>query len=80
MEKQVDDYTLLLKESDGSTEEIAGEDIELEYSSEGTVEKLLKDQNPFLWITALWEKYEMCIRDRDRAGADYGRAGYCDSH
>lgn len=59
MEKQVDDYTLLLKESDGSTEEIAGEDIELEYSSEGTVEKLLKDQNPFLWITALWEKYEI---------------------
>lgn len=59
MKKQVDDYILVLKESDGRTEEIDGTDIDLEYASKGTVGKLLKEQNAFLWITALWDKPEI---------------------
>ncbi len=55
MGKQVDDYVLLLKESDGDTEKIYGTDIDLEYVKDASIDKLVKEQNPLLWISALWK-------------------------
>lgn len=54
MEDQVAGYELTLKEIDGGTEVIDGTSIDLEYVRGDELEQLLKDQNPFLWITALW--------------------------
>lgn len=54
MEGQVQDYTLTLKEIDGGTEVIDGDDIDLAYVEGEELQKLLKKQNPLLWITALW--------------------------
>lgn len=55
MEDQVAGYELTLKEIDGGTEVIDGTSIDLEYVRGDELEQLLKDQNPFLWITALWK-------------------------
>ena len=56
MEKQVKGYTLTLKENDGGTEVISGEDISLEYLPGKELEKIVKDQNALLWIRALFQK------------------------
>lgn len=56
MEKQVKGYTLTLKENDGGTEVISGSDISLEYLPGKQLEKLVKDQNAFLWIRSLFQK------------------------
>ena len=56
MEKQVKGYTLTLKENDGGTEVISGEDISLEYLPGKELEKIMKDQNALLWIRALFQK------------------------
>lgn len=55
MEKQVDDYVLTMKESDGGQEMIAGTDISLEYVPGEELKKLVKKQDNFLWIKSLWE-------------------------
>ncbi len=55
MENQVADYELTLKEIDGDTEVIDGTSIDLEYVKGDELEQLLKEQNPLLWITALWD-------------------------
>lgn len=59
MEGQVEDYVLKMKESDNGTETIEGGDISLKYVRDDSIEKLLKKQNPFLWITALWDTPEI---------------------
>ncbi|MDO4311985.1 MAG: peptidoglycan binding domain-containing protein [Eubacteriales bacterium] len=59
MEGQVADYSLTMKESDGGSETIDGSDISLKYVRDDSVEKLLKKQNPLLWVTALWETPEI---------------------
>lgn len=59
MEKQVQGYSLTLKEIDGDTETIDGDQIDLVYAKGSEVEDLLKKQNPFLWITALWDHPEI---------------------
>lgn len=56
MENQVAGYELTLEEIDGGTEVIDGTSIDLEYVRGDELEQLLKDQNPFLWITALWNR------------------------
>ena len=56
LEKQVSDYNLTLKETEGKTEEISGQDISLKYVPGDEVTELAKKQNKFLWITSLWEK------------------------
>ena len=55
MEEQVEGYELTLEEIDGGTETIVGDDIDLTYVDGKEVDDLLKDQNPLLWITALWD-------------------------
>ncbi len=55
MKEEVKGYTLSMKESDGGTETINGSDIDIEYVADDSVEKLIKKQNPLLWITGLWK-------------------------
>lgn len=55
MKEEVKGYTLSMKESDGGTETITGSDIDIEYVADDSVEKLIKKQNPLLWITGLWK-------------------------
>ena len=59
LEKQVSDYNLTLKETEGKTEEISGQDISLKYVEGKQVEKLVKSQNPFLWPEAFWKSRKM---------------------
>lgn len=59
MEGEVAGYSLTLKEQGGKEESVHGTDISLKYVRDDSVEKLLKEQNPFLWITAFWEEPEI---------------------
>ncbi|BDF04378.1 L,D-transpeptidase family protein [[Clostridium] hylemonae] len=59
MKKQVADYVLTLKESDGGTETIRGADISLEYVQGKELKQLVKKQNNFLWIESLWKHPEI---------------------
>lgn len=54
MKQQVSVYKLTLKEREGKTEQINGADVELTYKDGGEIEKALKKQNPFLWISAFF--------------------------
>lgn len=56
IEKSVQGYKLTLKEAGGSSEVINGTDIGLTYVPGKDLEKALEDQNPFLWVTALFSK------------------------
>ncbi len=55
MKKQVSDYTLTLEESDGSKEQINGDDIAIEYIAGEQLEKLMEDQDNLLWPKSIWE-------------------------
>lgn len=59
MEKEVQNYTLTLKEADGKSEVIDGSDISLEYVPGDAVEQLVKEQNKWLWIASLWKQPEI---------------------
>lgn len=59
LEKQVSDYTLSMKEIDGKTEKISGQEISLKYVPGNQVEKLVKSQNPFLWVESFWKSRKM---------------------
>jgi hypothetical protein len=43
-------YTLYLKERGGKTDKITAADIGLKYNSDGQVQNLKDEQNPFKWI------------------------------
>lgn len=56
IEKQIHDYELTLKRSDGRTEKIQGKEIALKYQPGNELKKVLQSQNPFLWPTSLFKK------------------------
>lgn len=55
MKGQVADYELVLEEADGTSENISGAEISLEYVPGDELEKLVKKQDNFLWIRTLWK-------------------------
>lgn len=59
MEKQVEDYVLTLKESDGDEEQIKGTDISLKYVRGEQLTKLAKQQNNLFWIQSLWKSEDI---------------------
>ncbi len=59
MEGEVAGYSLTLDEQGGKKETIQGTDISLKYARDDSVDKLLEQQNPFLWVTAFWDKPEI---------------------
>ena len=56
MAEHVTGYELTLNEIDGNVEIIRGSDIDTEYVKSDELSQLLKEQNPFLWPKAFWEK------------------------
>lgn len=59
MKQKVDNYSLTLVGSDGSTEAISGDEIGVAYKSGGEVEELIKQQDGWAWISSLFEKNEI---------------------
>lgn len=59
LSEQVSGYSLTLKEIDGKTESISGDDIDISYKKSDELKKLLKKQNPFLWPKAFWEDHKI---------------------
>lgn len=59
MKKQVTDYVLTLEESGGTTEEISGRDIALEYVPSEELKRCVEKQENFLWPKSLWEHPEI---------------------
>lgn len=50
----IESYQLVLKERGDKTESIAGGDIRLEAEFDGTLEKIVENQNPNTWLMAKW--------------------------
>ena len=59
---QVDGYVLTLQKSDGSEETIEGAAISLQYKKSDELNKLLKKDNPFLWIEGLWKDTDLTAK------------------
>ncbi|MCQ4671387.1 L,D-transpeptidase/peptidoglycan binding protein [Lactonifactor longoviformis] len=58
--RQVEDYKITVQFRGDQAQEILGSDIGYQYVSNGDAEKILKEQNPLLWIRGYFkpEKYE----------------------
>lgn len=59
MKDQVEGYQLTIKEKNGQTETISGQDISIAYQNSDALEKVKEEQNPFLWVSSLWKNPEM---------------------
>lgn len=55
-EQKVSEYILKMVESDGDVTIINGKEIDLTYEKDGKVKKIMKTQNPFLWVTCFWKE------------------------
>ena len=62
MADQVAGYTLTLKEKNGQTETISGQDIGISYQENGALEQVKSQQNPFLWPEALLKKSDVTAK------------------
>ena len=61
LREKTENYKLQIEFRDGVMEEISGTDIDCQYVSDGSVEKLLDKQNPLFWITGLFSEKEYTI-------------------
>lgn len=59
MEQQVTDYVLTIRTSDGTTEQIVGADISMNFEKGDELKSLVKSQNPWLWPVSLFQKQEL---------------------
>ena len=50
LQNRIREYTLTCNERNGQVERITGEDIYMQYVDDGSIERLLEEQNPKLWI------------------------------
>ncbi|MGN0482292.1 MAG: L,D-transpeptidase family protein [Lachnospiraceae bacterium] len=57
--RQASDYTLTLELREGKSEQINGEQIGLKPVFNGSIEGMLKKQNEYAWISALFHKTEL---------------------
>ena len=54
----VDDYLLTVFDRDGGKHHVSGKEISCKYVPDGTVGKLLKEQNPFGWVISIFKLKE----------------------
>lgn len=54
----VEDYLLTVFDRDGGKHHVYGRDIGCKYVPDGTVEKLLKEQNPLGWVVSIFKQKE----------------------
>lgn len=60
---EVEEYKLLLEEKGNIIEEISGDDICLEYNSNGKVKELKDKQNPFAWVRGIFDKKDFEVEN-----------------
>ncbi len=61
LESKVDNYVLTLHEANGKEEQVNGKDIGIKYTKDKEkkeLNKIMDDQNPFLWPVSLWKESE----------------------
>lgn len=61
LKKEAEKYQLQVLFREKEEEIIKAEDIDFAYELEYSSEKLLKEQNPFLWIKGLWQERELQV-------------------
>lgn len=59
--KSVDEYELYIKGREGLEDTILGQDIGLELSNSDEINRVLKEQSPFLWIFQIFQKNQYDI-------------------
>jgi hypothetical protein len=57
MKEYSENYTLTLKERLNREETISASEIGLSFADDGKIEAIKKEQNGFLWVTAIWKDY-----------------------
>lgn len=55
VEESVQDYTLSIQKSDGTTESLDAKQLQISFADDGELDKLLTGQNPWLWITDIFK-------------------------
>lgn len=60
---EIEEYKLLLEEKGNIKEEISGNDICLEYNSNGKVKELKEKQNPFTWVRGIFDKKDFQVEN-----------------
>lgn len=55
--EKVEDYELQLQFRSDCTENISGKDIDYRYVSDGSVEQLMEEQNPFFWMSGIFKEH-----------------------
>lgn len=63
MPSEVEEYKLLLEEKGNIKEEISGDDICLEYNSNGKAKELKDKQNPFAWVRGIFHKKDFEVEN-----------------
>lgn len=61
LKKEAEKYQLQVLFREEKEEIIKAEDIDFAYELDYSSEKLLKEQNPFLWIKGLWQERELHV-------------------
>ena len=64
MEEILGDYQIEIAFRDGEPLEIAGDDIDYHYVSDGSLERLMKEQSPYLWGYGLYKGSEFTIPEK----------------
>ncbi len=59
MQKQVEEYALVIKQANDVTEVITGPEIDVKYNGVEVLEAELEKQNPYLWVAALFNKQDI---------------------
>ena len=54
MSDNANEYVLTIEERNNKTETITGESISLKYDFSNNIDRILKSQNPFLWISSIF--------------------------
>ncbi len=59
IQSSVDEYTMLITDPDGNTYKLKGTDFDLSMPDDGILEKTLKEQKSFLWISGIFSHQEL---------------------
>ena len=59
LQKQVEEYTLVITGANEYREEILATEIDIVYNGEGLLDKEFNQQNEYMWPKGLFEKYEI---------------------
>lgn len=63
MSRKAQEYSLTIEGRNNATEEIVGADIDLSYDFSEDINKILNNQNEFMWIKSIFKKNENNITD-----------------